>query len=54
MGIVIAIVGTLLIWYMRISESTGSLWPSVLATVGFWTLGIILHLLRRGGVRRSR
>ena len=54
MGIVIAFVGTLLVWYVRISESGGALWPSILATIGFWTLGILLHVLRRGRRGRSR
>jgi len=47
MGIVIALLGTLLIWLLRINDSTGPIWPSALATIGFWALGALLTAVRR-------
>lgn len=50
MGLTIAALGTLLVWLPRLGDAPmagSSVWPAVLATVGFWALGLLLQLLRR-------
>ncbi|MCG8480619.1 MAG: hypothetical protein MI724_16110 [Spirochaetales bacterium] len=47
MGIVIALLGTALVWISRVSGDSGAVWPALLATVGFWLLGALLVWLKR-------
>lgn len=50
MGLTVAALGTLFIWLPRLVGTPvagGAAWPAVLATVGFWALGVMLQLLRR-------
>jgi len=46
MGFVVAAVGTALVWLPRLNQSAASVWPAVLATVGFWVLGGMLAWLK--------
>ncbi|MFW5694824.1 MAG: hypothetical protein ACOCYB_06625 [Alkalispirochaeta sp.] len=47
MGIVIAAVGTVVVWLPRIDQGHTPVWPTVLATVGFWVLGGMLVWLKK-------
>jgi hypothetical protein len=47
MGIVVAVIGTVLVWLPRIDQSDTPAWPTVLATVGFWVLGGMLMWLKK-------
>ncbi len=48
MGFIIATAGTVLVWLPRIEQSSTPVWPTILATVGFWVLGGILMWLKKG------
>ncbi|MEX2443032.1 MAG: hypothetical protein WD492_05480 [Alkalispirochaeta sp.] len=47
MGIIIAAIGTVLVWLPRIDQSDTPVWPTILATVGFWVLGGMLMWLKK-------
>ncbi|MFW5827316.1 MAG: hypothetical protein ACOCU4_04455 [Alkalispirochaeta sp.] len=47
MGIIIAAVGTVVVWLPRIEQSNTPVWPTVLATIGFWVLGGMLVWLKK-------
>jgi hypothetical protein len=48
MEIVVAVIGTILVWipYFTAEDST-PMWPTVLAMTGFWLLAGILAALRK-------
>lgn len=47
MGIIVAAIGTVLVWLPRVEQSGTPVWPTVLATVGFWVLGGMLTWLKK-------
>lgn len=47
MGIIVATIGTVLVWLPRVEQSGTPVWPTVLATVGFWVLGGMLTWLKK-------
>lgn len=47
MGFVVAAVGTIAVWAPRVNQQDSPLWPTLMATVGFWILGGMLTWLKR-------
>jgi hypothetical protein len=47
MGVVVAALGTALVWITRVTLDDAPVWPAILATLGFWFLGLLLTWLKK-------
>ncbi len=43
----IPVAGTILLWLPRLSDQTGAVWPTILATAGIWILTLFRLMVKR-------